>query len=170
MRVKPGLAVLVSLAALAAAAAATASPQHAKVMLRTTTIGRVLVDARGHTLYLFEADRSASKSACYAQCAAAWPPLLTSGAPVAGSGVKQALLKTLKRRNGTLQVVYAGHPLYFFSGDSASGQVNGEGIEHFGGGWYALGPGGGKIEPKSSTGGTGTTTNPGDGGYGGYGP
>jgi predicted lipoprotein with Yx(FWY)xxD motif len=167
--VKPGLAVLVLLAALAAAAAATASPKHAKVVLRSTSLGRVLVDARGHTLYLFDADGGA-KSACSAQCAAVWPPYTTAGAPLAGSGVKQALLKTFKRRNGALQVVYAGHPLYFFSGDAGAGQVNGEGIVHFGGTWFAVSAAGTKIEPKPSSGGTDTTPAPGGGGYGGYGP
>jgi predicted lipoprotein with Yx(FWY)xxD motif len=163
MRTK--LATVVVLAgALAVPAAAPASPTHAKVMLRSTSLGRVLVDARGRTLYLFEADRIA-KSACYGQCAAVWPPYLTGGAPLAGPGVKPGLLRTAKRRDGKLQLVYAGHPLYFFSGDASAGQVKGEGIEHFGGSWYVLGAAGKKIEPAPSG---GTTTTPGYGG--GYGP
>jgi predicted lipoprotein with Yx(FWY)xxD motif len=158
--------VVVLAGALAVPAAAPASPTHAKVMLRSTSLGRVLVDARGRTLYLFEADRIA-KSACYGQCAAVWPPYLTAGLPLAGPGVKQGLLRTAKRRDGTLQVVYAGHPLYRFSGDAGAGQVKGEGIEHFGGGWYVLGAAGAKIEPAPS--GSTTTTTPGYGG-GGYVP
>jgi predicted lipoprotein with Yx(FWY)xxD motif len=144
---KIALAVLV---ALAVAAAATASPpKHAKVMLRSTPLGNVLVDPRGRTLYLFEADTKA-KSACYGQCAAAWPPFLTGGAPVAGGLAKKGLLKTVKRKDGSLQVVYAGHPLYFFSGDSRAGQTKGEGIEHFGGSWFAVSAAGKAVEPASS--------------------
>ena len=144
---KIALAVLV---ALAVAAAATASPpKHAKVMLRSTSLGTVLVDARGRTLYLFAADTKA-KSACYGQCAAAWPPFLTGGAPVADGLAKKGLLKTVKRKDGSLQVVYAGHPLYFFSGDSRAGQTKGEGIEHFGGSWFAVGAAGKAVKPASS--------------------
>jgi predicted lipoprotein with Yx(FWY)xxD motif len=163
------LALLVGiLVALAAAAAAPASPRHAKVVLRSTSLGRVLVDARGHTLYLFGADRS-KKSACYAQCAAVWPPYLTGGAPLVGSGVKKALLTTAKRKDGTLQVAYAGHPLYFFSGDKGAGQSNGEGITYFGGTWYAVGAAGKKVV-KAAAGGTATTPSRGyGGGYGGGG-
>src|SRR5512141_2774253 len=105
MRTK--LATVVVLAgALAVPAAAPASPTHAKVMLRATSIGQVLVDGRGRTLYLFEADRIA-KSSCYGQCAAASPPFLASAAPLAGHGIKQGLLRTAKRSDGKLQVVYA---------------------------------------------------------------
>jgi predicted lipoprotein with Yx(FWY)xxD motif len=143
MGTKTALAVLI---ALAVAAAATASPpRHAKVLLRSTSLGTVLVDARGRTLYLFEAD-SAAKSACYVQCAAVWPPFLTNGAPVVGGTAKKALLRTAKRKDGTLQVVYAGHPLYFFSGDARAGQTKGEGIVHFGGSWYAVGTAGKAVK------------------------
>lgn len=165
MRTKHALAI-VFVAAFAVTAAAPASPTHAKVMLRSTSLGQVLVDARGRTLYLFEADRSA-KSACYRQCAAVWPPYLTGASPLAGAGVKQGLLRAAKRSDGRLQVVYGGHPLYLFSGDARAGSVKGEGIEHFGGGWYAVNAAGKKLEPHES-GGTTTTTPPGYGG--GYGP
>jgi predicted lipoprotein with Yx(FWY)xxD motif len=161
MGTKAALAVLI---ALAVAAAATASPpRHAKVMLRSTSLGSVLVDARGRTLYLFEAD-STAKSACYGQCAAAWPPFLTNGAALNGAGVKTGLLATAKRKDGTLQVVYAGHPLYFFGADARAGQTTGEGIDHFGGRWYAVNAAGAKVKPAVS-GGTTTT-----GGYRRYGP
>ena len=155
MGMKAALAVLI---ALAAAAAATASPpRHAKVLLRTTSLGHVLADARGHTVYLFAPD-SATKSACYGQCAAVWPPLLTSRAAAAGVGVEKGLLSTIKRKDGTLQVVYAGHPLYRFSADARAGQTNGEGIVHFGGSWYAVGAGGKAIEPAASASYPGATT------------
>jgi predicted lipoprotein with Yx(FWY)xxD motif len=144
MRLAIPLAILV---AAVAVAAASASPKHARVMLRSTSLGSVLVDARGKTLYLFSADK-AGKSACSAQCAAAWPPFLTSGAPLAGPGVKQGMLKTVKRADGKLQVVYAGHPLYFFSGDKGAGATGGQGIDHFGGHWYPVNAIGVKISAQ----------------------
>jgi predicted lipoprotein with Yx(FWY)xxD motif len=161
-------AAFVVLVALAVAAAATASPpRHAKVMLRSTSLGSVLVDARGRTLYLFEADTKA-KSACYGQCAAAWPPFLTNGAPSSGVVAKKGLLSTAKRKDGTLQVVYAGHPLYFFKADARAGQTKGEGIVHFGGSWYAVSAAGKPVEAASSSYDPGGTTTGSD--MGGYGP
>jgi predicted lipoprotein with Yx(FWY)xxD motif len=165
-RIRIAPAILVAL--VVATAAAAAVPPHAKVMLRSTSLGSVLADARGHSLYLFGADKG-SKSACYGQCAAVWPPLLSAGSPVAGTGLKKALLTTAKRKDGRLQVVYAGHPLYFFSGDSKAGQVTGEGIVHFGGTWYAVDAAGKKVQAQSTSTPPGTTTT-GGGGYGGYGP
>jgi len=158
--------LLAACSALVAAAAAPASPTHAKVLLRSTSLGRVLVDARGHTLYLFGADRS-RKSTCYGACATTWPPFLTSAAPLAGAGVKQGLLATTKRRDGRLQVLYAGHPLYVFSGDTRAGQTKGQGIKHFGGTWSTLNASGRKLNPVAPPIET-TPTDPPD--YGGYGP
>jgi predicted lipoprotein with Yx(FWY)xxD motif len=167
MRAKTMLPLAV-LVALAAAAAALASPRHAKVSLRSTSLGSVLVDARGHTLYLFEADH-AGKSACYGQCAAVWPPFLTGTAPLAGVGVKHGALTMRKRKDGRLQVLYAGHPLYFFAADARAGQTKGEGITHFGGSWFAVGAAGRKVVSQASAGGTTTTPPPAYGGGGGYG-
>lgn len=164
MRTKISLA-LVLITALTVAAAASGSPRHAKVSLRSTSLGHVLVDARGHTLYLFMADHG-KKSACYGQCAAFWPPLLSGAAPAAGTGVKASLLSTSKRKDGTLQVVYAGHPLYLFSLDKSAGQVKGEGFNHFGGKWYVVSASGTKILPataSSTSSGGGTTTTTGGG-------
>jgi predicted lipoprotein with Yx(FWY)xxD motif len=169
MRTMLGLSAAV-LAALLAASSAPASPAHAKVQLRATELGRVLVDARGHTLYLFGADR-ARKSACYGQCASLWPPLVTRSAPLAGAGVKRGLLTTTKRKDGSMQVVYRGHPLYFFAADTRAGQVKGEGINHFGGRWWALNASGLAVHPKAAATPPPTTPTPPGGGYGGgYGP
>jgi predicted lipoprotein with Yx(FWY)xxD motif len=158
------------LVALMAAAAAAALPPHAKLVLRPTSLGSVLADGRGHSLYLFEADKG-SKSACYGQCAAVWPPFLTTNRPTAGAGVRTGALTTARRKDGKLQVVYAGHPLYFFSGDARAGQVKGEGIVHFGGAWYVVDAAGKKVEKAVAPPPT-TTTNPypAGGGGGGYGP
>ena len=111
-------------------------------------LGQFVVDGRGFSLYLFEADTT-SKSTCSGQCAANWPPLLTSGAPMAGTGVMQSLLGTTQRDDGTTQVTYNGHPLYFFVSDTKPGDTAGEGLMAFGAGWDAVSPAGQKIEGGS---------------------
>jgi predicted lipoprotein with Yx(FWY)xxD motif len=157
------LLAVAAVVAVIVAVPAFAAPPHAKVLLRTTTVGEVLVDVRGRTLYLRAID-ALRKSTCYGSCASAWPPFVTSGKPRAGSGVKQALLGTAKRKDATLQVTYAGHPLYFFGQDTKAGQISGQAS---GGTWWVLGASGQKITKTSTA--TGTMTGPSDG-YGGYGP
>jgi predicted lipoprotein with Yx(FWY)xxD motif len=127
------------------ATASTRVTAAATVGVRNTSLGRVIVDSRGRTLYLFEKDTS-RRSACSGQCAQYWPPLLTHGAPVARVGAKRSLLGTIKRADGSRQVTYAGHPLYLYFGDSRPGQTNGEGSQEFGAGWDVLSPSGKKIE------------------------
>jgi predicted lipoprotein with Yx(FWY)xxD motif len=117
------------------------------VKVRTTVLGRVLVDQRGRTLYLFEPDRF-GRSVCHGKCAAAWPPLLTSGKPRAGSGAHAALLGTTRRADGRLQVTYGGYPLYAFVRDTKPGQTLGQGIDGFGGEWYVLDALGRKVEDR----------------------
>ena len=131
-------AVLVSAALGDNSAASSQRPSNgARVALGKTTLGKVLVDARGRTLYLFEKD-SHGKSACYGACATYWPPLVSSAKPRPARGVRASLLGVSKRRDGKRQVTYAGHPLYWFSGDTAAGDTNGEGLTDFGGAWYAV--------------------------------
>jgi predicted lipoprotein with Yx(FWY)xxD motif len=103
-----------------------------------------LTDSSGRSLYLFESDTSA-KSTCSGGCAAAWPPLIAKGAPMAGTGATASDLGTIARSDGTKQVSYDGHPLYYFSGDSAAGQTNGEGVNGFGALWYLVAPTGQQI-------------------------
>jgi predicted lipoprotein with Yx(FWY)xxD motif len=143
--------LLLAVAAIAglaiAAAAATAAPHAAStatVTVRTTKLGRILVDAQGRTLYLFEKDKG-GKSACSGACAKAWPPLMTSGKPKASGGANARMLGTTHRASGT-QVTYDGHPLYRFAGDAKAGQTNGEGSTAFGASWYVLGTNGRKID------------------------
>jgi predicted lipoprotein with Yx(FWY)xxD motif len=107
--------------------------------------GMALVGSNGRTLYLFQADKNGT-SACSAACAAAWPPDTVTGAPTAGSGVSQALLGTIKRPDGTTQVTYNGHPLYYFSADTASGKAHGQGVKAFGAEWYVVNASGSKID------------------------
>jgi predicted lipoprotein with Yx(FWY)xxD motif len=145
---------------------AASRPSGAKVAIATTSLGKILVDARGRTLYLFEKDKS-GKSACNGQCAVYWPPLLTSGKPIASAGVKASLLGTTRRANGRLQVTYNHHPLYTFVQDTRKGLTKGQGLDFFGGEWYVLSPAGAKIEKEATTASSGSPSP----GYGsGYGP
>ena len=120
-------------------------------------IGDVLVDSSGRTLYLFEAD-TGDKSTCDGDCAKAWPPLTSKGQPSARGGVDAGQLGTSTRNDGTTQVTYFGHPLYYFAGDSAPGQANGNGIDHFGAEWYALTASGENAEGGASSAGSSTTS------------
>ena len=112
---------------------------------RSTALGQILVDGNGRTLYLFEADKGTSSS-CYNACAAVWPPLTTSGAPAAGPGVNQSLLATTTRKDGSAEVVYNGHPLYYFVSDKQAGDTTGQGLSSFGADWYVLSGAGTKID------------------------
>jgi predicted lipoprotein with Yx(FWY)xxD motif len=112
-------------------------------------LGRILVDGRGHALYLFEKDKS-RRSSCYGACAANWPPLIVTGKPTAGSGVRASLLGTTVRKDGRRQVTYKGHPLYLFALDTKKGQANGEGVEAYGAEWYAVAPSGAKVEKAAA--------------------
>ena len=125
-------------------ASTPASTAAAAVATRQVALGTILTDQAGRSLYLFEQD-TGTRSTCTGACAQAWPPLLSSGTPTAGTGVTSSLIGTTRRGEGSVQVTYAGHPLYSFSGDTAPGQTNGEGSKAFGGGWYVLTPQGTKI-------------------------
>jgi len=107
--------------------------------------GKILADGQGRALYLFTADKS-STSTCTGACAAAWPPVTASAMPMAGGGVSQSLLGTTKRADGTEQVTYNGHPLYYFAADTGAGMVKGQGSKEFGAGWYVLNAKGSKID------------------------
>lgn len=112
-----------------------------------TSLGRILVNSRGHTLYMFGKDRD-GKSACSGKCATFWPPLTTAGKPRAGAGARASLLGTTRRANGRLQLTYDHHPLYTFVKDTTKGQTHGEGLSAFGGKWYAVSPAGAKVLPR----------------------
>lgn len=116
---------------------------------KNADLGTILADSHGRTVYLFEKD-SNGKSACSGACAQAWPPLTTSGKPQVSGTAKLTLLGTTHRTDGKTQVVYHGHPLYYYQGDSKTGQTNGEGLKQFGAEWYALSPAGDKVEHAGS--------------------
>jgi predicted lipoprotein with Yx(FWY)xxD motif len=109
-----------------------------------TGAAMVLVGSNGRTLYVFDKDQP-NQSACSGACVSAWPVDQTSGTPKAGSGVQASLLGTIKRSDGTTQVTYNHHPLYYYSGDTASGQQNGQGLNAFGAFWYVVSPSGNQM-------------------------
>ena len=133
------------------------------VDVRTTSLGKILVNSHGRTLYLFKKD-SGRKSACTGACAKFWPPLRASGKPTAGRGASASKLGTIKRSDGKPQVTYKGHPLYTFQKDTKAGQTNGEGLSAFGASWFVVSPTGNQISghpsPPSSP-----APSPGGGGY-----
>jgi predicted lipoprotein with Yx(FWY)xxD motif len=132
----------------------------ATVSATTTSLGTILVDGSGRTLYLFAKDQP-NQSACAGACAAAWPVDQSSGTPKAGSGVTASMLGTIKRSDNTTQVTYNQHPLYYFQGDSGAGQHNGQGVDAFGAKWFVVNPAGGAV-----SGGATATTAANGGGYG----
>jgi predicted lipoprotein with Yx(FWY)xxD motif len=156
--------LLVAAAAVAALAAAifalhppvthAAQPKGAAVSTAKTSLGRILVNSNGRTLYLFAKDRN-GKSACSGQCATFWPPLITSGKPRVLGGVRAALIGTTRRTDGRLQVTYNHHPLYTFVKDKKAGQTNGEGVDAFGAEWYVVSTAGSKIDKDDASGGGG---------------
>ena len=141
-----------------AASSATAQPDSptasASSGMAATTIdlqsatgidGKFLADGQGRALYLFEADKG-STSTCTGACASAWPPVTASAMPMAGGGVSQSLLGSTKRADGTEQLTYNGHPLYYFAADTGSGMAKGQGTKAFGAGWYVVDAKGSKID------------------------
>jgi predicted lipoprotein with Yx(FWY)xxD motif len=161
-------AAFAAVGTLVAVHEASGASAAANVKVEQTALGKILADARGRTLYMFAADKGKT-SACYGQCAAFWPPLLSKTAHPAGTGVKASLLGTTKRKGGTLQVTYAGHPLYLFVKDTKAGQTNGQGLNEVGGLWWALSPSGAVVKKKAAAApvkSTPTTSTPTTPGYG----
>lgn len=96
-----------------------------------------LTDASGRTVYLWVAD-TGDESTCTGACASVWPPVPARGTPTAGSGVSAAQLTVIARADSSRQLSYAGHPLYYFGGDTAAGQAHGQGSDSFGARWWEV--------------------------------
>jgi len=111
-----------------------------KITLSGSDFGSMLFDSRKQAIYVFEKDRE-GESVCYGDCAEAWPPVLTTGKPVAAKGVDRSLLGTAERRDGKLQVTYAGKPLYFYAHEGP-GEVKCHNVRLNGGYWWVVGPSG----------------------------
>ena len=121
---------------------AASSPRPTSVVGTTkTSLGAFLVDAKGRALYLWDADHG-TKSTCSGACAQAWPPLTTTGMPKASGSAKASLLGTTTRSDGAREVTYAGHPLYYYEGDTMPGQTTGQGSDGFGSPWWVVSPAG----------------------------
>ncbi|MFE1950895.1 hypothetical protein ACFW9D_10545 [Streptomyces sp. NPDC059524] len=126
----------------------SSAPSGAAAEVKTAKVGdlgTVLVDGKGRTLYLFEADKSTS-STCKGGCATAWPPLLTEGKASVGGSAQDKLLGTTKRDDGKTQVTYHGHPVYGYAGDTKPGDANGQALNQFGAEWYVLDADGNKVD------------------------
>jgi predicted lipoprotein with Yx(FWY)xxD motif len=134
----------------AATSAAGGSSKRVSVSLAKGTDGTYLAGASGRALYLWVAD-SNGKSSCAGSCAKAWPPLLTKSAPMAAHGVQASDLGTITRADGTKQVTYKGHPLYYFVEDSSAGMTHGQGSDSFGAKWWLVAPSGSAIMAGGSS-------------------
>jgi predicted lipoprotein with Yx(FWY)xxD motif len=109
-------------------------------------LGKILAAGpKKMTVYLFEADKG-STSACSGACASVWPPVTSAGAVTAAAGASAADLGTITRSDGTRQVTYKGHPLYYFVKDKDDGDAYGQGVKAFGASWYVLSPSGAKVD------------------------
>jgi predicted lipoprotein with Yx(FWY)xxD motif len=147
------LAVLAALIFLLNAPKTEAAGNSATVVSTAkTSLGRILVNSRGRTLYMFGKDRS-GKSACNGMCAQFWPPLIARGKVQAMAGAKASLIGRLRRADGRMQVTYKHHPLYTFVKDMKKGQTNGEELSAFGAKWYAVSPAGARVLKSGGGGG-----------------
>ena len=121
-------------------AAVTVGSKHAK------KLGTILAAGSKHlTVYLFEADHSSASTSTGA-CEQTWPPVRASGQVSTAGAAMAADLGTTTRPDGTKQVTYKGHPLYYYAKDGDSGDAYGQGIKSFGADWYALKPSGSKVD------------------------
>jgi predicted lipoprotein with Yx(FWY)xxD motif len=126
--------------------AAAGNSAAVSVTTKKAKVGTVLaVGPKRMTVYLFEADKGAT-SACSGACASVWPPVTTSGTASASGAAMSSALGTVTRPDGTKQVTYNGHPLYFFAKDKDEGDSYGQGVKAFGAGWYVMAPSGNKID------------------------
>jgi predicted lipoprotein with Yx(FWY)xxD motif len=132
-----------------ASASATSSAAATVISTKSVSAGRTyLTDGSGRTVYLWSKD-SMNKSACSIACTSHWSPVSASGGVTASGGAKASDLGTITRSDGTKQVTYDGHPLYYYFGDSGPGQTNGEGSDDFGAQWWMVAPSGARITGAS---------------------
>jgi predicted lipoprotein with Yx(FWY)xxD motif len=132
-----------------AAKTATTPATGTSISLAKVSFGKVLVGPNGHTVYLFEKDKGTT-SECNGPCTKEWHPVTTTGAPQGGAGLTAAMFGTTMRKDGTTQVTYGKHPLYFYIDDKKPGTTEGEGSKAFGAEWYAVGANGKKVEKPGS--------------------
>ena len=121
----------------------------ALVKVHASGYGRILVDARGRTLYLFTAD-SPSVTRCGGACAEAWPPYTVASKQRPPAGAPTQAVGRLRRGDGSSQVTYHGHPLYYYVGDRTPGQILCQDAEEFGGHWWVVSPAGTAVTVGAS--------------------
>jgi predicted lipoprotein with Yx(FWY)xxD motif len=146
-----------------AQAGASASGAAMVITTKAGSAGTFLTDGSGRTVYLWAKDGTGS-SACSGACTALWPPVTTSGSPTASGSAKASDLGTITRSGGAKQVTYDGHPLYYYAGDSSSGQTNGQGTDSFGAKWWLVAPAGTSITTTGGGTAPSTSTSPSAGG------
>ncbi|HEY2792767.1 MAG TPA: hypothetical protein VGJ28_10440 [Micromonosporaceae bacterium] len=140
------VAACTSAPAKASVTTAKSAAASATVMTKTGPAGTYLVDGSGRSLYLYTPDTT-NVPTCTGGCAQIWPPLISSGAPTAGPGVSATMLSLSKLSNGTTQVAFNGHPLYYFSGDTAPGDTKGQGVMNI---WFLVAPSGNAIQSNAA--------------------
>jgi predicted lipoprotein with Yx(FWY)xxD motif len=131
------LVVPLAAVALVEAAPSAAQAPRSTVIVKASSFGRILFDGRGFVLYGFTRDPR-GKSVCSGACARAWPPYVVNSTPRAGVGAAARLVGTTRRKDGSLQVTYAGHPLYYYVGDRRPGQILCQNVTEFGGVWRVV--------------------------------
>jgi predicted lipoprotein with Yx(FWY)xxD motif len=122
----------------------TASAAALVITTKSGSVGKFLTDGSGRSVYLWVKD-GMNKSNCSGACAAAWPPVPASGTVTASGGAVSKDLGSISRSDGTKQLTYDGHPLYYYAGDTSAGQTNGQGSDGFGAKWWLVSPSGSMI-------------------------
>ena len=149
------------------ASPSSSSSSAVKVEAQSSSVGKVLTDGSGRTLYLFEKD-TGPKSTCSGACAANWPPFTAASKPAVAGGASSADITLIKRGGGKEQVTYKGHPLYYYAGDKSAGDINGQGMDAFGAEWFVLSPKGSKVEGEGAADSGSSSSNSGSTGRYGY--
>jgi predicted lipoprotein with Yx(FWY)xxD motif len=140
-----------------AAGSSSAGASTTGTVIKTTagSTGAFLTDKSGRAVYLWVKDGK-NMSACSGACASAWPPVTATGTVTASGSVQASDLGTITRSDGTKQVTYDSHPLYYYAGDSGSGQTNGQGSDNFGAKWWLVSPSGAQITSADKSSGSGS--------------
>jgi len=119
------------------------------ITTRSGPAGTYLASSSGRAVYLFNGD-SMNKSNCSGSCVSIWPPVAAKGTLSASGGASSSDLGTITRSDGTKQVTYNGHPLYYYAGDSGAGMTSGQGISGFGATWWLVGTSGSALTSSGS--------------------
>jgi predicted lipoprotein with Yx(FWY)xxD motif len=140
-------ALAVATVAALAIGSASARVSRSTLKLHKTSVGTILVNGRGFTLYAFTKD-SRNHEACQSisGCPSVWPVVSGAAKPTLGPGVKRSLVGTITLKGGKKQVTYGGHPLYTYSADGGPGQTFYVNFQQFGGHWPAVNAAGREVK------------------------